>query len=249
MIMKTREEVPTMTEFQKKYQAQIQELADAANRLAEVGFVSSQGGNLSMRADENVVLITPTQLPKKDVRFEDICAVDMNGKVLYAKEGRKPTGEWPFHVRIMNKRPDVKGIVHSHPPILTGFAIAGGDWLQMPFLPEPATEVGPMIMVPYAEPLSDKLAENFDAVIEKSNGFLMENHGAVMVSADGVGRAIEFLEMMEACGKSIIVAKILGNPKPIPVEDVKNLENVIKVRNMPMPGLPGVVEKLTDIFV
>ncbi len=238
-----------MTPFQKQYEAQIAELAKASNRLAEVGFVTSQGGNLSLRADENVVLITPTKVAKIAITFEDICAVDMTGKVLYAKEGRKPTGEWPFHVRIMNKRPDVKGIVHAHPPILTGFAIAGGDWLQMPFLPEPVIEVGPMIMVPYAEPLSEQLALNFDSVIEKSNGFLMENHGAVMVSPEGVWRAIEFLEMMEAAGKSILVAKTLGNPKSIPAADVKNLENVIRIRNMPMPGLPGVVKSLTDIFV
>ncbi len=238
-----------MTDFQRKYEAQIEELRRAANRLAEVGFVTSQGGNLSLRADDDVVLITPTKVAKLAITFEDICAVDMQGKVLYAKEGRKPTGEWPFHVRIMNRRPDVRGIVHAHPPILTGFAIAGGDWLKMPFLPEPVIEVGPMVMVPYAEPLSDQLAENFDAVIERSNGFLMENHGAVMVSPEGIWRALEFLEMMEAAGKSIIVAKLLGNPKPIPSADVKNLENVIRVRNMPMPGLPGAVESLTDIFV
>ncbi len=238
-----------MNPLQQKYQAQIQELADASNRLAELGFVTSQGGNLSMRADENVLLITPTKVPKIQVKFEDICVIDMKGTVLYAKEGRKPTGEWPFHTRIMQRRPDVKGVVHAHPPVLTGFAIAGGDWLRLPFLPEPALEVGPMMLVPYAEPLSDQLAENFDPFLDKSNGFLMENHGAVMVSPEGVMRAIEFLEMMEAAGKSIIVSKILGNAKPIAAPDVANLDNVLRVRNMPMPGTPGVVKSLSDIFV
>ncbi|MDL2205759.1 class II aldolase/adducin family protein [Eubacteriales bacterium OttesenSCG-928-N13] len=237
-----------MHPIQEKYKSQIEELAATANRLAELGFVTSQGGNLSLRADDDVVLITPTKVAKLAIRFEDICAVDKSGNVLYAREGRKPTGEWPFHVRIMNKRPDVKGIVHAHPPILTGFAIAGGDWMQRPFLPEPVIEVGPMVMVPYAEPLSDQLAENFDAVIEQSNGFLMENHGALMVSTEGVGRALEFMEMMEAAGKSMLVAQMLGNPKTIPMQDVKNLENVIRIRNMPMPGLPGAVGSLTDIF-
>ncbi len=237
-----------MHPIQQQYKSQIEELVRAANRLAQIGFVTSQGGNLSMRVGDDALLITPTKVAKIDITFEDICAVDMKGNVLYAKEGRKPTGEWPFHVRIMNNRPDVKGVVHAHPPILTGFAIAGGDWLQRPFLPEPVIEVGPMIMVPYAEPLSDQLAENFDAVINLSNGFLMENHGAVMVSPEGVWRAIEFLEMMEAAGKSILVAQALGNPKTIPANDVKNLENVIRIRNMVMPGLPGAVGSLTEIF-
>ena len=225
-----------MNAFQEKYREQIEEIVKSANRIAEKGFVTSQGGNLSLRVDDNVILITPTKVAKESITFEDICAVDMDGKVLYAKPGRKPTGEWPFHTRILRNRPDVKGVVHAHPPILTGFAIAGGDWMQKPFLPEPVIEVGPMVMVPYAEPLSEELAERFDAVITKSNGFLMENHGALMVSGEGVWRAVEFLEMMEAAAKSILVAKILGNAKTIPMQDVMNLERVIKIREMPMPG-------------
>ena len=239
-----------MNELQRKYQSQIEELAAAARRLAELGFVTSQGGNLSLRADENVFLITPTKVAKADVRFEDICAIDMTGRVLHAKEGRNPTGEWPFHLRIMQKRPDVKGIIHAHPPILTGFAIAGGDAMQRAYLPEPVTEVGPMMMVPYAVPLSDRLAENFDAVIHKSNGFLMENHGAVMVSPEGLKRCLEMMEMMEAQGKSMIVAKLMGNLKALGKDSINELDaGVIKVRNLPMPGLPGEVKQLSDIFV
>lgn len=239
-----------MNDFQKKYQSKIEELAAAANRLAALGFVTSQGGNLSLRADENVILITPTKVAKADVRFEDICAIDMTGKVLHAKEGRRPTGEWPFHLRIMQKRPDVKGIIHAHPPILTGFAIAGGDIMQHAYLPESTFEVGPMMMVPYAVPLSDELAENFDAVILKSNGFLMENHGCVMVSPEGLKRCLEMMEMMEAQGKSMVVAKILGNLQTLNKDRINELDtDVMRVRNMPMPGLPGEVKQLSDIFI
>ena len=145
-----------MHPIQEKYRAQIEEVVRAANRLGQIGYVTSHGGNLSMRADGDVVLITPTKVPKRDLTFDDICAIDMRGGVLYARPGRKPTGEWPFHVRILEKRPDVKGVLHAHPPVLTGFAIAGGDWMQRAFLPEPVIEVGPMVMVPYAEPLSDE---------------------------------------------------------------------------------------------
>lgn len=238
-----------MHPIQEKYSAQIEELVRASNRLAEVGFVTSQGGNLSIRVEENLVLITPTKVAKGAIKFDDICAVDMEGHTLLAAPGRKPTSEWPFHIRILTNRPDVKGVVHAHPPILTGFAIAGGDWLQRPFLPEPVIEVGPMVMVPYAMPGSDELARNFDPVITKSNGFLMENHGAIMISSEGAWRAVEFLEMQENAAKSILVSKILGNAKTIATKDVDELENVVKQREIPMPGLPGVVKTLSDIFV
>ena len=239
-----------MTEFQRRYAAQIEEIVRAANRLAALGFVTSQGGNLSLRADDGVILITPTKVAKADVRFEDICAIDMDGRVLHAREGRRPTGEWPFHLRIMQKRPDVKGIIHAHPPILTGFAIAGGDVMQRAYLPEPAFEVGPMMMVPYAVPLSDELARNFDAIIALSNGFLMENHGCVMVSPDGLSRCLEMIEMMEAQGKSMLAARLLGNLKPLNRQQIDELEtDVARVRGMPLPGLPGAVKRLSDIFV
>ena len=237
-----------MNALQTQFKSQIEELQLSANRLGDIGYVTSQGGNLSLRVDQDTVLITPTKVAKRSITFDDVCAVDMDGGIKFAAPGRKPTGEWPFHLRIMAKRPDVRGIVHAHPPILTGFAIAGGDLLQKAFLPEPVIEVGPMIMVPYAEPLSDELAYMFDAVIEKSNGFLMENHGALMVSWEGTYRALELLEMMEAAAISIMTAMQLGNLKPIPMADVMNLERVIRTRELPMPGLKGVVSSLADIY-
>jgi L-fuculose-phosphate aldolase len=87
--------------------------------------------------------------------------------------------------------------------------------LSRPFLPEPVLEVGPMVMVPYGEPLSEQLARNFDEAVERSNGFLMENHGALMGSYQGIKRALELLEKMEAAARSVLVAHLLGGLKTI----------------------------------
>ena len=97
----------------------------------------------------------------------------------------------------MKKRPDIKALVHAHPPILTGYAIANNGMMEKAFLPEPITEVGPLLMVPYATPLTEKLSEQFDAVIDKSNGFLMENHGALFCSPLSVSDAVELMNMSE----------------------------------------------------
>jgi len=237
-----------MHPIQQQYEAQIKELVLASNRVAALGYVSSHGGNLSVRVSEDLVLITPTKVAKRDITFDDICAVNMKGETVFAPEGRKPTSESPFHLRVYQKRPDLKGIVHAHPPILTGFAIAGGDVLRRPILPEPAIEVGPMVMVPYAQPGSDALAEAFDGPLEKSNGFLMENHGVLMTNDQGVLRALDLLEMMEACAKSVIVAKLLGNLKPLDNQAVVEMEEVMISRGLPMPGKPGVNATLGDVF-
>ncbi len=237
-----------MSSLLQQYKAQVKELAQAANRVAELGYVTSHGGNLSIRVADDIVLITPTKVAKREITAEDICFVSMAGETLYAPEGRKPTSESPFHLRVFQKRPDLRGIVHAHPPVLTGFAIAGGDLLTRPFLPEPVIEVGPMVMVPYARPGSDELAEAFDGPLSKSNGFLMENHGVLMTSDQGVMRALDLLEMMECAAKSILVAQALGNLKTLPQADVLDLENVMISRGLPMPGDPLVNMSLRDVF-
>lgn len=237
-----------MHELQQKYQQEINELVESCVRVAELGYVTSHGGNLSYRVEENVVLVTPTKVAKRKIKFDDICIIDMKGQVLYAKEGRKPTGETPFHLRIFKLRPDLKGIVHAHPPVMTGFAIADTDLLAKPTLPEPIIEVGPVVTVDYEEPLSDALAQAFDEKLDKANAFLMKNHGALVTSTEGVERALEFFEMMEAAAKSLLVAELLGGVDCLPIEDVKNLERTMKTRQLPMPGTPGRVSGLVELF-
>lgn len=231
-----------------KYKSEIEQIVEASRRLGELGYVTSSGGNLSLRADDDVIIITPTKTPKRNMAFEDICAVNLKGETIYAPSGKKPTGETPFHIRIMNVRPDVKAIVHAHPPVLTGFAIAHSDLLSRPLLPEPIIEVGPMLNVEYAAPLSQKLSENFDKVIMKSNGFLMENHGALICNINNIAEAVEQLQMMETLAESLVVAKIMGSIETISSRDVADLEDVIRIRSLKTPGNGNLnLQELYDI--
>ena len=237
-----------MNELQRQYAPMIEELVEAAHRCAALGYVQSQGGNLSQRVGGGNVLITPTKRNKADLCFDDICIVTEDGRTLYAPEGGKPTSESPFHLRILQMRPDLNAVLHAHPPVLTGFAINGGDWLKRPYLPEPVLEVGPMVLVPYAEPGSDELAQAFDGVINRSNGFLMQNHGVLMTSVESVKRALELLEMVESQAKSLVVAIALGGARQLPKEDVNHLERTLRTRGLKLPGAPGAASGLIELM-
>lgn len=237
-----------MHAYQEKYKDQITSLVAACHRCAELNYVTSSGGNLCVRVGENELLITPTKTLKRTMRFEDICVIALDGSILFAPEGKKPTGEWPFHTRIMRARPDVKAIVHAHPPVLTGFAIANTNLLTKAFLPEPIIEVGPILTVPYETPLSEKLSEQFDAVIQDSNGFLMENHGAVFCSPIDITDAVELLNMSECMATSILISKLLGNAKPIDAAHVKEMDEVIQIRNLKMPGATGRFTSASELY-
>ena len=237
-----------MHKLQKKYENEIKELVKASRLCGEKAYVSSHGGNLSQRVAKNTVIITPTKLPKAVMKFDDIVIVDMQGKTLFAAENRKATGETPMHINMFEKRPDLNAIIHSHPPVLTGFAIAHSELLAKPVLPEVVLEVGPVLSVDYAEPLSDELAAAFDSVLDYSNAFLMKNHGVMICSTEGITRALEFTDMLEAMAVSLVTAQSLGKVEFLSREDIKNLENVIKIRNMAFPGNPDKVKSLTELY-
>ena len=237
-----------MREIQKKHEQEINELVAASVRLASKGYVSSHGGNLSYRVAEDAVLITPTMLPKEAMRFDDVVIVTMQGDLLFAAEGRRPTGETPMHLNLFEKRPDLKAIVHSHPPQLTGFAIAHSELLAQPVLPEVVIEIGPVLSVAYAEPLSDELAAAFDKVLDYSNAFLMRNHGVMVCAREGAARAVDFTDMLEALALSLSTAVILGKVNVLTAKDVTNLENVLRKRNMALPGNPRKVKTLGQLY-
>ncbi len=237
-----------MHELQTKYRMQIEEMAEACVRLGELGYVTSHGGNLSYRVDENTVLITPTKVLKRKIVFDDIVVIDLEGRRLFAADNRKPTGESPFHLRILKKRPDVNAVIHAHPPVLTGFAIGNPEALTRPYLPEPIFEVGPILPVDYAEPLSEELARAFDRVIDRADAFLMKNHGFLLCGREGVSRTLEMLEMVETAAYSLFIAISVGRAREISEQDVEDLENTIKTRGLSLPGAPGVMKGLREGF-
>ena len=239
-----------MNEFQKKYEKQINELVEACHRCAELNYVTAAGGNLSVRVEKDVLIITPAVVLKRKMQFEDICAIDLAGNVLYAAEGKRPTGEWYIHTRIMGKRPDVMAIAHAHTPILTGFAIAADGTLDKPFLPEAVTEIGPILTIPFAAEMArdPELAQKFDELIMKSNGFLMENHGALFCSRKGVEDAVELLTMAECMAESIAIAKILGNAKAMSRDWISGMDGMISAFGLKMPGADGYAASASELY-
>jgi len=231
-----------------KYRREIRALAASARRLGELGYVTSHGGNLSYRVSEEHVLITPTQVVKRLMQPKDIVIVTMNGDLVSARRGRRPTGETPMHLMILRGRPDLNGVVHAHPPILTGFSMVDTGTLGKPLLPEPILEIGPIVEVPYAEPVSEDLARQFKPRLHLSNAWLMRNHGVTIASSEGVARAVDFLQMAEAMAQSAAVAATIGPMTTIPQDEVENMERTLATRRMPRPGDPRRIQSLTMLY-
>jgi L-fuculose-phosphate aldolase len=211
-------------------------------------YVTGYGGNLAWRLEPDLLLITPTQRNKGEVQAEDVVFIDLAGRTVEGK--RRPTGETPMYLKFFNDRPDVVSVVHCHPPAVCAMAIMPGEnWLMRPLYPETTTEIGPVPVVPYAEPLTDKLADNFGPYLQKYNGFIMENHGLVIMSRGDIQWTLYNIEVLESTAQSVLLALSSGaGIKELSREAVVDLGNVMAARDLPLFGLPGVNERLEDLY-
>ena len=123
------------------------------------------------------------------------------------------------------------------------------NFLMRPYYPETVTEVGPVPVVPYGEPLTLQLAENFAPFLQKYNSFMMENHGLVTMSVKSIDYTMMNVDLLEMSAYSILQALASGRElKELTREAIKGLDNVMKERNDPMFGAPGTYESLVELF-
>lgn len=233
--------------YLEQYRDQVNDFVEVCHRLAEHMYATSHGGNMAWKLEENLLLITPTKVHKGNIQSKDLVFIDSSGKTV---EGtRKPTGETPMYLTFFQERPDITTVIHCHPPYTNTFAITKGENLLMrPIFPETTTEVGPVALVPYAEPLTQTLADNFLPYLKKYNAFLMENHGLVIMSRGDIKWTLMLTEMLETSSISILQAFQTGGVKEMSKQDVLDLDNTMKTRNLPLFGVPGENQSLVDLY-
>lgn len=234
-------------DYTTQYRGQMEEFLLVCRRLSENMYVTSHGGNLAWRLEGNLMLITPTKQNKGLLGVADLVFIDLEGNIVGGK--RKPTGETPMYLNFFKNRADIRSVIHCHPPYTNAFAVMRGtNWLMRPTFPETTTEVGPVPVVPYAEPLTQKLADNFLPYLQKYNAFLMENHGLVIMSPEGIYRTLELIEILEVTAQSLLMALAVGDVREITKEGVRDLDTTMRTRNLPLFGAPGVNRSLVGLY-
>jgi L-fuculose-phosphate aldolase len=144
--------------------------------------------------------------------LDDVIVCDMEGNKI---EGRRErTSEIAMHTTIYNMRPDVQAVVHSHPPVATGFAVAGKS-LNLAILPEVVIGLGCVPLADYGLPGTPALTAGMLPYIPKYDALLMANHGAVCYG-DTLYAAFFKMETLEHVARITLVAELLGGPNLLP---------------------------------
>lgn len=196
-------------------------------RIYKYGMTTTSGGNLSVLDDNGDVWITPSGVDKGNLKSNDIMRIKPDGTQIGI---HKPSVELPFHMEIYKKRPDVKAVIHAHPPASVAFSIVRKipNVYLVPNINRICGEVG---MAKYAVPGSNELGENIAKAFEEGyDTLMMENHGVIVVGANLFDAFMKF-ETIDMCAKLEIRARHLGEIRPL---SKKHIDISLKKKGEPM---------------
>lgn len=217
-------------------------------RIYERVLTTTSGGNLSIMDDEENIWITPAGIDKGLMKPSDIVCVKKDGTVI---GDHQPSSEYPFHLAIYKKRPDVRAILHAHPPGLVAFSIVR----KIPntnVLPQTRNICGEIGYAPYAMPGTEALGESIANEFEKGYSVvIMENHGIVIGGAD-ISDAYQKFESAEITARAILCGSTIGVPVPLSAKKIAtdSAQNRICLPEQEGPSFYPVAEreKRTDIL-
>ncbi len=196
------------------------EIVTYSRRLHANGWVANHDGNLTARLSGDKLLCTPTAVSKGDVKPSWLIVVDGENNVV---EGtRRSFSEMQLHRAAYDARPDISVVIHSHPPVVCGFAVAGVP-LPHPMMAEPVVSLGPEIpMIPYYRPGDPALSVAIGEALQVADVVVLERHGVLSVGG-GFEQAYLRMELVEHQAKIAMNATLLGGARRLPEEEIQAL--------------------------
>jgi L-fuculose-phosphate aldolase len=185
------------------------DVAEASRRLAAEGLVIGTSGNVSARAGENEVAISPTGAVLAELDPEQVTVVDMGGDVVAGDLA--PTSELDLHLGVY-RRYDAGAVVHTHAPMATALSCVLDE---LPCVHYQMLLLGGAVPVaPYATFGTPELAEAVLDALEGRSAALMANHGAIVHGPD-LGAAVELSLLLEWACTVYWRAAAIGSPKAL----------------------------------
>ncbi len=183
-------------------------------RIYDKGLTTTSGGNLSIMVDDGNIWITPAGVDKGTLTRNDIVCVKADGTCVGT---HKPSSEFPFHRSVYDMRPDIKAVLHAHPPALVAFSIAR-KIPNLDLIHSVRKTCAKIAIAKYAVPGSAELGENIGKEFAKGvDVVLLENHG-ICIGANNMFTAFMMFETLDYTANLEILANKTGKINTLPPE-------------------------------
>ncbi len=203
-----------------------EQICDVCHKMWQKGWVAANDGNVSVKLEDGTFLATPTGMSKSFITPEKLVHIDKEGNILEAEDGCRPSSEIKMHLRCYQEREDVGAVLHAHPPVATGFAVANKALDEYSMI-ETVIALGSVPVTPYGTPSTYEVPEAIAPYLGEHDAVLLQNHGALTVGADVI-TAYYRMETLELFAQISLNAHLLGGAKEISRENIDRLISMRK---------------------
>ena len=201
-----------------------EQICDICHKMWQLGWVAANDGNVSVKLPDGTFLATPTGMSKSFITPEKLVHIDQDGQILDASAGLKPSSEIKMHLRCYKEREDVGAVLHAHPPVATGYAVANKPLDEYSMI-ETVIALGSIPVTPYGTPSTYEVPDRIAPYLGEHDALLLQNHGALTVGADLI-TAYYRMETLELFAKISLNAHLLGGAKEISRENIDRLTSM-----------------------
>jgi len=190
----------------------------AAQHLFTSGVMSHAGhANLSARVDGERFLLTVSGVVR-DLHADQVATVSLDGEVLDGDLGPENAEIVAMHAVIYKARDGVGGIIHTHSPAATAFALANR---ALPCQAEPLLRFGqaePVPVVPWGPRGSDTSVRGIAEALDRcptTAAVLLANHGLLAFGPDPLATA-RLVVAIEEAAEAELAAEAIGGAVNFP---------------------------------
>lgn len=203
-----------MEEIRKK-------LTEIGKKIVEKGLVAGPGGNISAK-DGDFVYLSPSGFFLDEIKEDQWVKVNLKTGEIFGD--LRPTCEISMHLGIYIERPDIKAVIHTHPPITLGLISAGIKF--KPFFPDYVAILGKEVpIIDYVVPAGEEIRKAVCNEIKRVNVVLLKNHGVVAVG-ESIKESYTRSLIVEEAAKSIFVGILCGKLKCFTKKEIEKIEKL-----------------------
>ncbi len=180
---------------------------EANATLPKAGLVKWAQGNVSGRdPDTGLIGIKPSGVRLDQLKPEEIVILDADGRIV---EGDlKPSIDTASHLYVYRQRDDVHGIVHTHSPHATSFAVRGAP-IRMFTTTAAALFGGDIPVSDFATIGEEDIGKEIVAKIGGSSAILLRSHGVFTIGKSPY-EALKYAIYVEEEAEIIHLAQLHG---------------------------------------
>lgn len=196
-----------------------QAVCEAGKKMYHSGLVAGTWGNISMRVDDDYMVVTPSGMNYDSLNPEDMVLMNMHD---FSYTGnRKPSIEYAMHALLLLDHKEANGVVHTHSTYALSVATAGKD---IPPICDDQVQIlgGDIKVTKRAMPGSREMADEVVRCMKNRAGCLVLNHGAVTIGRT-LDEALLASVVLEKAAQVYALCQPMGGPCVIDDKSVNDM--------------------------